>query len=93
VAKRSRKPHLLELARCGAEGQLNDLLHEARMILELFPDLKDSYDPDELPVKFLLRAGASPPGKRTLSKEARARISAAQKKRWAKRKSSTERGR
>jgi hypothetical protein len=51
-------PRVTELAKRGAEAQLNDLLHEIDMLLELFPQLKDSFDPDELPVNFLLRRGA-----------------------------------
>ena len=80
---RPSQRHLLELAKRGAQAQLNDLMHEMKMLVEMFPHLKDSYDPDELPVKFLLKRGAN---KRTLSAAARARISVAQKKRWAKQK-------
>lgn len=83
LPKHPTRAHLLELAKHGAQAQLSDLLHEMRMILELFPDLRDSFDADELPVRFLLKRGAT---KRQMSAAARARISAAQKKRWAKQK-------
>jgi hypothetical protein len=50
-------PRFIELARRGAEAQVRDLLHELEMLLELFPHLRDSFDPEELPVSFLLRRG------------------------------------
>jgi hypothetical protein len=49
---------IMELAKRGAQAQLEDLLHELDMLLELFPHLEDSFDPDELPVSFLLKRGA-----------------------------------
>jgi hypothetical protein len=49
---------LYELARRGAEARLSDLLHELEMLANLFPDLTDSSDPDELPINFLLKKGA-----------------------------------
>ena len=58
MARTKKNPRLLELAKRGAEAQLSDLLHEIDMLIELFPHLKDSIDPDELPVSFLLRRGA-----------------------------------
>src|SRR5262249_62136808 len=51
-------PHLLELAKRGAEARLQDLLYEARLLVNLFPHLRDSFDPDELPVSFLLARGS-----------------------------------
>ena len=58
LAKAKKNPQLVEIAKRGAEAQLNDLLHEIDMLMELFPHLKDNFDPDELPVSFLLRRGA-----------------------------------
>lgn len=58
LAKRKQKPEVLETAKAEAKLRLNDLAHEMRMLLNLFPDLKDSFDPDELPVKFILKRGA-----------------------------------
>jgi len=58
-----------------------------KMLLELFPHLRDSFDKDELPISFLLKKGAlkaaSAGPRRVLSASARKRISDAQKKRWA----------
>ncbi len=47
-------PRLLELAKRGAETQLRDLLREAKMLLDLFPHLRDSFDREELPLKFVM---------------------------------------
>ncbi len=52
--KRTMHPHLYELAKRGAEVQLRELLEEAKLILSLFPHLRDSYDKDELPIKFIM---------------------------------------
>ena len=88
--------HILELARKGAEARLRELVDEARMLVSSFPQLRNSFDRDELPIKFILKRGAargpaseisssgSRPKKRKLSAAARKAISEAQKKRWAK---------
>ena len=52
MAKHSR--HLLELAKRGAELQFQDLLHEARMLIGLFPHLRDNFNRDEMPLDFLM---------------------------------------
>jgi hypothetical protein len=52
-------PHVLELARRGAALRLQELKNEAELLLDLFPDLGDAFDPDELPVSFLVRAEAN----------------------------------
>lgn len=49
---------MLDLARRGAEVRLRELAREARQLLAVFPHLGDSFDPDELPVPFLLAEGA-----------------------------------
>lgn len=46
---------LLALARRGAEAQFRDLIQEAKLLVGLFPHLRDSYDSDELPVDFLMQ--------------------------------------
>jgi hypothetical protein len=45
------------LALIGARTQLNELAREARLLIGLFPHLRDSFDNDELPVSFILRRG------------------------------------
>ena len=131
-----RDAHLFEFAKRGAEVRLRELVDEAKNLVGLFPHLRDSFDKDELPLRFIVardsgavtkhsgvnrrrrmsaatrkavsermrRYWAAKKGtattpveaadtkttsvpaapKRTMSAEARARISAAQKKRWAK---------
>lgn len=59
-------PHILELARRGAALRLQELLNELELLVDLFPDLKDSYDPDELPVSFIMRSDASHVAARTI---------------------------
>ena len=49
---------ILALAKRGAEAQLRDLLYEARLLIELFPHLRDAFDKDELPLKFIMAKGA-----------------------------------
>lgn len=86
--------HILELARKGADARFRELLDEIKMLTGTFPHLRDSFDRDELPVKFLLRRGrdkaqaasGAPRKRRTMSAKARRAISDAQKKRWAKQK-------
>lgn len=51
-------PHMLELAKRGAVLRLRELAYEAELLLDLFPDLGDAFDPDELPVSFIVRSDA-----------------------------------
>ena len=93
MPKRTTDTHLYELAKRGAEVQLRELLHEAKLLIELFPHLRDAVDQDELPLNFILARGSgtvtrtTPRRRRRMSSDARARISAAQKARWARQKS------
>lgn len=54
MAKPTSNPHILELAKRGAAAQLRDLVQEMRYLLELFPHLRDSFDSDELPLRFIM---------------------------------------
>jgi hypothetical protein len=47
--------HVLETARHGAAARLRELANEVHLLLNLFPDLDDSFDPDELPVEFIVK--------------------------------------
>ena len=58
MARRKHDDRLMELARRGAQAQLGDLVHEIKMLLGLFPHLRDSFDKDELPLAFILKKGA-----------------------------------
>jgi len=86
-------PHLLELAKRGADVRVRELLHELKLLTLSFPHLRDLVSSDDLPLNFLLRRGrdraqAWPDSRRRrkMSAKARAAISAAQKARWAKQK-------
>jgi hypothetical protein len=86
----SRHPsHILELARRGAETRFQELIDEARLLLKLFPHLRDSFDADELPVNFLIATGARRDAKgspqRGLSSTGRKAISEPMTKNWATR--------
>ncbi len=93
MAKAKTNEHLMELAKRGAKAQLADLVHEIKLLLNMFPHLHDSFDKDELPIPFLLKRAARARSKdtsdaetgkkRVLSAAARRAISNAQKKRWA----------
>lgn len=93
MARPKPDQHLHELARRGAEVRLRELVDEFKFLVSAFPNLKDSFDADELPVKFLIargaaRAAAAEPGrrKRTMSAAARKAVSARMKKYWEARK-------
>ena len=56
MAKQS--PRIIELAKREAEARFQDLIHEAKLLVQLFPHLRDSFDPDELPVSFIVARGS-----------------------------------
>lgn len=70
---------MLELAKRGAEVRLQEIVHEARNLLELFPHLRDSFDPDELPLSFIIAEGARQAGEPP-SVASKPRMSAARRK-------------
>jgi len=82
--------HIMSLARRGAEARFKELTDELEMLTLSFPHLRDAFDRDELPVKFILRQGrdkarlAAAPKRRKLSAEGRKKIAEAQRRRWAK---------
>ena len=57
MPRTKKDAHLYELAKRGAQAQLGDLLQEIRLLVGLFPHLRDSIDRDELPLKFILKRG------------------------------------
>ena len=63
-SKRQRKSGaggVAALTRRGASSQFHALVNEMKLLLELFPHLRDSYDPDELPLSFILKRSAARP--------------------------------
>ncbi len=85
--------HLLELARHGARARLRELAQEVKNLIDLFPDLRDSYDSDELPISFIVandanlakKARAAERSRRRMSAAARKAVSARMTKYWAAR--------
>jgi hypothetical protein len=48
---------ILELARRGADSRFRELLDELKFLTLSFPHLRDAFDRDDLPVKYILRRG------------------------------------
>src|SRR5689334_3617057 len=63
--------HILELARTGARHRLAELKAEIVSLIKTFPDLRDSFDADELPIAFRLRSAAERPERRALRRTAK----------------------
>ena len=86
---RKENTHLFELAKRGAEARLGDLVHEAKLLINLFPHLRDSFDTDELPMSFIMARTSGAvrrrPATRKMSPAARKAVSARMKRYWAKR--------
>jgi len=86
--------HILELAKRGAALRLRELVDEVKLLLELFPDLRDAYDPDELPVSFILsRDGRAPEGAGAPEKPAPARrktVGRRMKQTWTQRRAGSK---
>ena len=87
---------ILELAKRGAEVQLRELLREAKQLIDLFPRLRDSFDKDELPLRFIMAEGSGAATKgsgqrkrrKPMSEAAKKALSARMKKHWADRRKS-----
>ena len=79
VSMAKHSSHILELAKRGAQARFQDLVQEAKLLLQLFPHVRDSFDKDELPISFIMAKGS---GRLTKGKVVRRkrRLSAAQRK-------------
>jgi hypothetical protein len=93
LARPKRDAHFYELAKRGAEARLRELGDELKLLFSAFPDLRKNFDPEELPIGFILRkgagrpnAGARKPGARGWSPDQRKAAAARMKAYWAKRK-------
>ena len=77
---------------------MRDLVHEAKLLVNLFPHLRDSFDKEELPLKFIMAEGSgaatktSGRRKRRMSAAARKAVSVRMKKLWAARRKATAKG-
>jgi hypothetical protein len=49
------------LTKQAASNQFRSLVDELKLLLELFPHLRDSYDADELPLSFIMKRNAQRP--------------------------------
>ena len=58
MAKTKRPAKLLKLTEAEARLQLQQLAQEARLLIDRFPKLHDSFDNDELPVNFIIARGS-----------------------------------
>ena len=91
MPRRKYDARVYELAKRGAEVQFRDLLHEAKLLIDWFPHLRDAFDPDELPIKFIVAKGSGTLTKTTgrrsrrMSAVARKAVSVRMKKYWAAR--------
>jgi hypothetical protein len=87
--------HILDLAKRGAEARFRELMQEGKYLIDLFPHLRDSFDQDELPLRFIIAKGAGrtdadrPRRRRKMSKAARNAVSERMKKFWAERRKAT----
>jgi len=70
---RKQSSHILDRAKRGAEARLQDLVHEARLLLLAFPHLRDAFDKDELPIAFIVAKGSGRLTKRSPALRSRAR--------------------
>ena len=92
MPKQNREAHLYDLARRGAEARLRELMQEMKLLVGLFPHLRDSFDQDELPLPFIIasnsgRAAGSPrAARRKVSAAGRRAMSRRMKSYWSKRK-------
>ena len=84
MPKRKESAHVFELAKRGAEARWQDIVHEAQMLIELFPHLRDSVDKDELPIPFIIRRGAKKAARKGWTPEQRKAAALRMKKYWAK---------
>ena len=80
--------HVLELAKRGAEIRLRELAQEAKLLIDLFPHLRDAFDKNELPISFILARGSgrlTTRGGKRMSAAARKAVSARMKRYWRER--------
>src|SRR5438874_1972400 len=99
LPRQKQNARVYELAKVGAEAQLRELVQEVKLLLQLFPHLKNSFDKDELPISFLLAKGAGKLERRggqrkaqgkSMSPAARKAVSVRMKKYWAARRKASK---
>jgi hypothetical protein len=75
--------NLKALTQRGAAARIRELAHELGALLGRFPDLEDSFDPDELPISFRLKAAGERAERKALRR--RAKLTAVEDEASAKR--------
>jgi hypothetical protein len=78
-----RKRNQQALTQRDATARIRELAHELGGLLKLFPDLEDSFDADELPISFRLKAAGERAERKAIRR--RAKSTAAQREAAAKR--------
>jgi hypothetical protein len=61
MPKSSTPQHILDLAKRGAEARFHELTTELKLLVDLFPHLRDAVDEDDLPVSFIIERDATSP--------------------------------
>jgi hypothetical protein len=51
----TQSSRMLKITKQAAAFRLRQLLNEIGMLMGSFPDLRDAFDPDELPLEFILK--------------------------------------
>lgn len=51
---RTHSSHTLRITRRVAALRLRHLIDEFHLLTSAFPDLRDAFDPDDLPIEFIL---------------------------------------
>lgn len=51
-------PRALDAAKRNAEARFRELMDELRLLTVSFPHLREAFDPEDLPISFLLKRGA-----------------------------------
>lgn len=89
--------NILALAKRGAEARLEDLKQEIKLLVGLFPHLRDSFDEDDLPLSFIMakdsgRLKGKNSGRRRqrMSAAARKAVGARMKRYWAAKRKTTK---
>jgi hypothetical protein len=57
-------PRTLGVGKRNAEARFRELVDELRLLTVAFPHLREAFDPEDLPVSFLLKRGADRAAKR-----------------------------
>lgn len=58
------RPGTLVAARRNAEARFHELVGELELLTVAFPHLREAFDPEDLPISFLLKRGADRAAKR-----------------------------